>query len=172
MKQSWRHTLVLPAIAGFVVVVDQLSKHLVMTWLEVGQSQEVAPWLNPIFRLTYVTNTGVAFGLFPGVGYLFMFLSDAIAVVILIYGYQLPPDQWLLRLVLAFPLGGAIGNLVDRVRQGFVVDFIDLTYWPMRDWPIFNLADSATIAGVVLMSVLMLWDYQCEQESLRAIEDG
>ena len=63
-----------------------------------------------------------------------------------------------MRMVLAFSLGGAIGNLVDRLRQGFVVDFIDLNFWPLHEWPIFNLADSSIVAGVVMLSLLMLWE--------------
>jgi signal peptidase II len=164
--------LVLPAVAIFVVLVDQVSKYAVMTGLEVGQSWDIVPWLAPIFRLTYVANTGVAFGLFPGLSRLFAAVPAIAAVAILVYGWSLPSDQFLIRIVLGLPLGGAIGNLVDRVHRGFVVDFIDLSFWPLREWPIFNLADSSIVAGVVLLGLLMLWDWQIERVELQALKDG
>jgi signal peptidase II len=159
-------------VAFFVVLVDQVSKHIVMTGLDLGQSRDLVPWLAPIFRLTYVANTGVAFGLLPGLSRLFAAVPAIAAVAIVIYGWSLPSDQILMRIVLGLPLGGAIGNLLDRLRQGFVVDFIDLRFWPLRGWPIFNLADSSIVAGVVLLGVLMMWDWQLEQVELQALEDG
>ena len=145
---------------------------MVMTGLDLGQSRDLMPWLAPIFRLTYVANTGVAFGLLPGLSRLFAAVPAIAAVAIVIYGWSLPSDQFLMRIVLGLPLGGAVGNLVDRVRQGFVVDFIDLRFWPLREWPIFNLADSSIIAGVVRLGLLMMWDWQLERVELQALEDG
>lgn len=150
-------------MAALIVLIDQFSKYLVMASLEVGQSWDVAPWLVPIFSITHVTNTGVAFGLFPGVGASFAIVPVIVSVMILVYSWSLPAEQWLTRVVLALPLGGAVGNLVDRLRQGFVVDFIDLNFWPLHEWPIFNLADSSIVAGVVLLSLLMLWEERREQ---------
>lgn len=164
MKRSKRDALVLPVVAAFIVLVDQLSKYLVMAWLEVGQSCDIVPWLAPIFRITHVTNTGVAFGLFPGAGAFFAAISAVVVVAILVYCWRLPSEQWWMRVMLAFPLGGAIGNLVDRLRQGFVVDFIDLNFWPLHEWPIFNLADSSIVAGVVLLALLMLWEERRERQ--------
>jgi signal peptidase II len=146
------------AVAALVVFVDQLSKYLVMAWLEEGQSRAIVPWLAPVFHITPVTNTGVAFGMFPGAGRVFAIVPAIVAMAILIYGWQLPDEQWLMRMVLGFPLGGATGNLVDRLRQGFVIDFIDLSFWPMRDWPICNLADGAIVAGVGMLALLILWE--------------
>lgn len=170
MKRSKRGTLALLVMAAFIVLADQLTKYLVLTRLEVGQSWNIVPWLAPIFRITHVTNTGVAFGLFPGVGRFFAIIPAVVAVTIIIYCWQLPDEQWLMRLVLAFPLGGAIGNLVDRLRQGFVVDFIDLNFWPLHEWPIFNLADSSLVAGVVLLTLLMLWEEQRERSERQVVE--
>jgi len=143
-----------------------------MARLEEGQSWVVVPWLAPIFRITHVTNTGVAFGLFPGASVFFTVVSTVVVVTILAYGWNLPGDNGLMRVVLALPLGGAIGNLTDRLRQGFVVDFIDLNFWPLHDWPIFNLADSSIVAGVVLLALLMLWEERREQDGRRMLEDG
>jgi signal peptidase II len=155
--------LVFPVVAAFIVLVDQISKYLVMTRLEVGQSWSIAPWLTPIFRITHVTNTGVAFGMFPGVGTLFAVVQAAVAVTIVVYCWNLPAEEWLMRVVLALPLGGAIGNLVDRLHRGFVVDFFDLNFWPLDSWAIFNIADASIVTGVVLLSLLMLWEEQRER---------
>lgn len=154
------------------MLIDQLSKYLVTMWLEEGQSWDIVPWLAPIFHFTHVTNTGVAFGLFPGVGGLFTIIPAVVVVAILIYGWHLPDEQWLMRIVLALPLGGAIGNLVDRLHRGSVVDFIDLNFWPLHDWPIFNLADSSIVAGVTLLALLMMWEERRARDGQRVVEDG
>ena len=154
LRQSKRDALILPVMAGLVVFFDQLTKYLVTVWLEVGQS-----W-------------GVAFGLFPGASTLFAIIPAVAVLAILAYGWSLPANQALMRMALALPLGGAIGNLADRLRQGSVVDFIDLSFWPLRQWPIFNLADASIVTGVGLMMLLMLWEERQEREERRAVEDG
>jgi signal peptidase II len=163
LKRPRRDILILLVVAAFVVLVDQYTKSLVAARLGVGDSWDVVPWLVPVFRITHVTNTGVAFGLFPGGGDFFTVVSAVVTVIILVYCWQLPPELWLMRVVLALPLGGATGNLVDRLRQGFVVDFIDLNFWPLHEWPIFNLADSSIVAGVTLLTLLMLWEERRER---------
>jgi signal peptidase II len=145
-----------PLIAALVVMADQLSKHWVVTRLPESQSWYVASWLAPVLKFTHVTNTGVAFGLFPNLGILFVIVRLAVIVLIVIYERHLPPDQWLVRLALGLPLGGAIGNVIDRVRLGSVVDFIDLNFWPLETFPVFNLADASIVVGVVVLLLLML----------------
>jgi signal peptidase II len=159
-------------MAALVVLVDQLSKYFVLAWLGEGQSWEIAPWLAPVFRFTHVTNTGVAFGLFRGWGDFFVIVAAIVIVLIIFYYRHLPDGQLLMRVALGLQLGGAVGNLVDRLRQGFVVDFIDLNFWPLHEWPVFNLADSAIVAGVVLLALLMIWEERREREKRRAAEDG
>ena len=141
------------------MLVDQISKYLVTTWLAEGQSWDIAPWLAPFVRITYVTNTGAAFGLFPQWGGFFVVVAIIVIVAIVLYYHSLPDGQWLMRVALGLQLGGAIGNnLVDRLRRGYVVDFIDLNFWPLRNWPIFNLADGSVVAGVILLALLMVWE--------------
>jgi signal peptidase II len=149
-------------MAGLVLFLDQVTKYQVATWLKEGQSWDVMPWLPPLFRITPVTNTGAAFGLFPKLGDVFMAIAVVVIVAIFVYYRRLPDGQELVRLALGLQMGGALGNLIDRLRQGFVVDFIHFNYWPMRNWPVFNLADSAIVAGVVLLALLMLWEEWCE----------
>jgi signal peptidase II len=162
----------LPATAALVVLVDQLSKRWVTAWLREGQSWDVVPWLASVFRITHVTNTGAAFGLFRGWGDFFIVVAVVVIVAIVVYYRHLPDGQWLMRVALGLQLGGAIGNLVDRLRQGFVVDFIDLNFWPLHNWPVFNLADSSLVAGVTLLALWMIWEERRERNRKRVVERG
>jgi len=135
-------------IGGAVLAADQLTKALVRTYLPPGASFP-ADW--PV-RLTHVTNTGAAFGLLTNQSLLLTFVAF-FAIGLIIYYYRKAPDgAWPLRAALGLQLGGAVGNLIDRLRQGYVTDFIDL-----RFWPVFNLADSAITVGAVLLAVSLLW---------------
>jgi signal peptidase II len=144
----WRREalFVLGALATFVV--DQLSKSLAVTYLQPVGSIPLVGFL----RLTYVENRGAAFGLLQNQTLLFI-LVGLVVVGGLIASYRhLPTVPPLLNLALGLQLGGALGNLVDRIRQGYVVDFVDLTWWP-----VFNVADSAIVVGVCAMAYYLLW---------------
>lgn len=147
----------MPVIAALVLLVDQLSKHLIVATLRHGQSRSI-PGLASVFHLTYVTNTGAAFGLLPSWGDVFVVIAFIVIVGLVLYYFHLPDGQWLVRVALGFQLGGALGNLVDRLHRGFVVDFIDLNFWPLTYWPVFNLADTSIVIGVVVLTALMFWE--------------
>lgn len=142
--------LLLLAVAALVLAADQASKAWVVRTLAFGQSRDLAGWLSPLFSLTYVTNTGVAFGLFQGLGDLMAVVALVTVALVLVYSRHLPPGRWLLHGALGLQLGGALGNLTDRLCRGAVVDFIDLNFWPLQRWPIFNLADASIVVGVGL----------------------
>lgn len=165
MRRPRLEDLILPVVALLVVAADQVSKVMVVRQLEVGQSMDLTSWLAPVFRITYVTNTGVAFGLLPGMGGLFVVIAIVVVVLLLIYHRQLPAGQLLVRAALGLQLGGALGNnLIDRVVRGSVVDFIDLNFWPLRRWPVFNLADTSIVTGAVLLGLTILWEEAQQQE--------
>ncbi len=171
MKQRKRATLILPAIAALVMLVDQISKHFVMTRLEEGQSWDIVSWLSPFVRITHVTNTGASFGLFPGFSNIFIVIAIIVITAIIIYQRYLPDGQWMARAALGLQLGGALGNLVDRLRWGgAVIDFVDMNFWPMRQWPVFNVADASIVAGVSMLALLMLWEEQRERGNQQVIE--
>ena len=145
------------AIVTAIVVLDQFVKALVRANLALGESVPVVPGF---FDLTRVHNTGTAFGFMNGVD--FPFKPAVLACVALgalaglgFYAASLPRQQWLARTGLALILGGAAGNLIDRVWQGHVVDFVDV-YW--GDWHFwaFNVADAAISIGVALMLLDLL----------------
>ena len=144
-------TWYLALVALLVIGLDRLTKYLVVSNLALGESWMPVSWLAPIVTITHVHNTGAAFGIFPAGGLVFTTLGVIVSVAILYYFHQLPPGQWWVRTALGLQLGGAIGNLIDRFRQGHVTDFINF-----RFWPVFNVADSSIVIGVTILILAML----------------
>ena len=134
-------------IAGLVVVLDQVTKYVVRANLALGES---FPDEGPL-RITYVTNTGAAFGILQGQTLFLMVTTFFGLAAILLYYIYPPMEHGILRLALGLQLGGAVGNLADRVRVGKVTDFIDI-----GPWPNFNLADSSIVVGVVIIVAFFL----------------
>jgi signal peptidase II len=144
-------------IAGAIVALDQAAKALVRSRFELHESIEIIPGF---FNLTRVHNYGAAFGLMNAADFPFktVILSIVAAVALFaltVYASTLPVEQLLARIGLALIVGGAAGNLIDRLTAGFVVDFVDV-YW--RDWHFwaFNVADAAITVGVAFMILDLL----------------
>ena len=129
------------ATAGLVVAVDQVTKQLVATNIAPGEQVAVIPGLD----FTYTRNTGVAFGALAGGG-LIVALLIGLSLALLVGYFAANRDRPLLWLPVGMLLGGALGNLADRAREGAVIDFID----PVA-WPAFNVADSCIVVGVFLL---------------------
>jgi len=129
------------------VVLDQLSKSLVSWRMELGTSMDV---LGRFFRLTYIHNPNAAFGIALFGGVFHLIFSIVALVLVLFVLYRTPLGQRGSRTALSMILGGAIGNLVDRLRMGEVVDFFDFGIGRYR-WPVFNVADIAVTVGVFLL---------------------
>ncbi len=146
------------AIAAAVVAVDQLSKWYVERSMQLHQS---IPVIDGLFSLTYVRNAGAAFGLFADLPWtarmpLLVLVSVGALGVLVVILRGLHPNEVGLRVALAGVLGGAIGNLIDRVRYGEVVDFVDV-YWREYHWPAFNVADSCITVGIGVLLFHSLW---------------
>ncbi len=136
-------------IVAVVVGLDQVSKFLVVNMMETGQS---IPVIRNFLYLTYVRNPGAAFGMFP-YRTVFLIVIAVVVMLFIVYYYRtLPGGFGLLRIGLALQLGGALGNLIDRLRSSYVIDFIDFRIFP----PVFNLADTAIVIGVGLF-VIAFW---------------
>jgi signal peptidase II len=134
-----------------------MSKQWVRHSLVPGVPWDPVPWLRPILSLTYITNTGSAFGLFPQLGWLHTLVALVVIGVLLFFYRRLPPNGWIVPLSLGMQLGGAVGNnVIDRVWHGQVTDFIDLNFWPLREWPVFNVADSSVFVGVCILAIYLL----------------
>ena len=138
--------LVLPLVAVVVLITDQVCKAWVTQNIPLNTTLDIIPPLKDIFLLTHITNSGAAFGLFPQASLIFTFVALAVSVALVFYYRSIPAGQWLVRLSLGLQLGGAIGNLIDRLRFGSVIDMLYV-----RFWPVFNIADSAIVCGVVLL---------------------
>jgi signal peptidase II len=144
-------------IAGLIVVVDQVTKFMLRSRLGLYESITVIPGF---MNLTRVHNTGAAFGLMNAVDFPFKtvvlaLVAAAALAALAIYASTLASSQWLSRLGLTFVIGGAAGNLIDRIAVGYVLDFVDV-YW--RGWHFwaFNVADAAITVGVALMILDLL----------------
>ncbi len=157
--------LLLACVAALAILADQVSKAYVVRHLGLHESWAPVSALEQVFRFTHVHNTGAAFGLFPQGGAVFLVIAVIVSAVILYYYRQVPSGGWLIRLALGLQLGGALGNVIDRVRLGYVVDFLDA--WR---WPVFNVADSCIVIGVGLLMLLMLREERRERREAAADE--
>lgn len=135
-------------VALIVVALDQVSKFFIRANMTLGQSIPEEGF----FRITYGTNTGGVFGLFANQAFLITLTAIVGVAAILIYSRYPQANRVLVRVALGLLLGGAVGNLIDRIRFGEVVDFIDV-----GAWPVFNLADSAVVVGVILIIYYFLF---------------
>ncbi len=164
MKQaadSSRERWLLFVFAVLVLVLDFVTKEMVRNRLPINTYWAPFPALEEFFRITHTSNTGVAFGLFQNANLLFALFATAVSIGIIYFNHKLEPGHPLLRIALGLQLGGALGNLVDRVRLGSVTDFLDF-----GPWPIFNVADTAVVAGVILMGYVLLKEERREKAAL------
>lgn len=143
-------------ISALVVAIDQAAKFVVTKTLE---GQTPVQVLGGLFQVDYTRNTGAAFSMLQSGGWLFAAVALIVVLAILIYYPRMHQRGFLVTLALALVLGGAIGNLIDRIRLGYVVDFIDF-----RWFPVFNLADSAIVCGVGVLILASLLEARREDQ--------
>jgi signal peptidase II len=161
-----RQYLSLVGASGLVVAADQWSKYLIRLRLVPGEQWAPWDWLQPYARLIHSSNTGAAFGIFPDGGLIFTVIAILVSGAILYYFPRVPIGQWHVRLALALQLGGAVGNLIDRLLQaGRVTDFISL-----GGFPVFNLADASISVGVAILVVTMILEERRGQRSGQELE--
>jgi signal peptidase II len=140
-----------------VVILDQVTKYYIHATMSLHES---FPVINGFFNITYIRNPGAAFGFLAGAPLVFrslFFLAVTIAAIVLIlyYLYTNPGCGRLLTIALALILAGAVGNMIDRLRFGEVIDFLDV-YIGTSHWPAFNVADSAISAGAVVLFLALV----------------
>jgi signal peptidase II len=158
----------LSIVSAVILVFDQATKLYVDARFELYESVPVIPgW----FHLTYIRNKGAAFGIFADSAVripFFITMTLVALVVILWYLRRLRADQQLAAFALALIFAGALGNLIDRIRLGEVIDFLDV-FWRQHHWPAFNVADSAICIGVALL----IWEmWQEERREKRSAPRG
>ena len=152
-------SLVLLITVTTILVLDQWTKHAVHTRFFWGESK---PILSDLFALTYVRNSGAAFGLLHRAPSwfrdpFFIIVPVAALLVILVVFIRLKAEQKWTRFALSLILGGAAGNLIDRLRFGYVIDFLDVHWKNVYHWPAFNVADSCIVVGVSILFLQSLF---------------
>ncbi|MDQ2692460.1 MAG: signal peptidase II [Chloroflexota bacterium] len=153
-------------IAAVIVLLDQWTKWLVRSNIPAGESwlPESLLWLSPYARIVHWYNRGAAFGMFQQGNMVFTVLAFIVIAAILYYYPQISKADWPLRLALSMQLGGAIGNLIDRIRIGHVTDFISI-----GSFPVFNVADSSiTVGCAVLLLGVWLQERAAKQAKVQA----
>jgi signal peptidase II len=147
-------------IALVDVAIDQYTKAWVRNNLVLHESWDPIPWLSRIVTFTYARNTGAAFGLFPSMSIIFVFAALIVVLAIIIYYRRLAETSWFLQVTFGLQMGGAIGNLIDRLTRGYVTDFINF-----RIWPVFNVADASIVVGTALLAYFAIFLDQSEEEA-------
>ena len=150
-----RHWVAFFGIAAAVIIADQLSKRWIGADFPFEEPVEIlGAWL----RIWYVANTGALFGLFRDQAVLFAALSIAVmAIIVWFHGRAVAGNGWLATVALGLLLGGAVGNFIDRIRLGYVVDFVDMGFhggWRFYTWNVADAAISISILLLLLMAVL------------------
>ena len=147
------------------VFLDQISKYLIVLYMELYQSVEVIPG---VFNFTYIQNEGAAFGSMSNSPWVFMVLSTVMIVGILVYMFWKKPQSRLLMSALTMIVAGGIGNMIDRIRLGYVIDFLDFCAFPkLWKWT-FNVADSFVVIGAGMIILWMILDMVREYKAEKA----
>jgi len=160
LKTYW----LLIVVVGLIIALDQITKSAIRANIPLGGSWMPVKWLAPFFRFVNWENTGAAFGLFKSGGLVFGVLAVIVSIVIVIYYPQIPENERFMRIAIGMQMGGALGNLTDRIFYGPVTDFI-----AVGNFPVFNIADSSITVGVgILMLALWISEKREKQASLAA----
>jgi signal peptidase II len=149
------------ALTLSVFLTDQVSKRLIQGSLRPGES---IPAIPGVLRISYTRNDGGAFGILGGQSGLLL-IGSAVAVAVVLWMLLQGPPARATALGCGLILGGAAGNLLDRLTAGEVVDFLDLEFWPLREWPVFNTADIAIVLGVAVLFLAALRPKATQQEA-------
>jgi signal peptidase II len=162
-RASWKQMSVMLLVALLILILDQATKFIIEANVTYNTSWMPLEWLAPFFQITHIGNTGIAFGLFAGGSMIFALVAMVVTAVLLFYNYTLPAGHIGVRIVLGVILGGALGNLLDRLRLGYVTDFLDF-----GPWPVFNVADMAVVFG----SIALVWLMWQEEKKFKAAADA
>ena len=157
-KKTAKHYLTAFIVIAAGVILDQWSKYMAVLHLQGTDGVDLIPG---VFRLTYLENRGAAFGVLQGQQWFFYIITAVILVAVLLVYRRMPAGRKFLplRVCAVLIVSGALGNLIDRVGQGYVVDFF---YFELIDFPVFNVADIFVTVSAILLAVLLLLYYKEE----------
>lgn len=142
-------------IVLLLAVIDQISKYFVLELLKFSNPVIL---INNFLRLNYVENRGAAFGILQNQQLFFIVVTSVVILAVVFYRIRYNRFNKVANLSLDLIIAGAVGNLVDRVRLNYVVDFIDVNFWGFYDFPVFNFADICVVVGTLLLALLILLD--------------
>jgi len=165
LSKAWLVLLV----AAIVILLDQWTKNLIRANLAKFEVMRFWDALGDYFVFEHVDNYGAAFGMFQGQGNFFIVVAAIVTIGILVYVRYLPTDAWLVRVLLGLQLGGALGNVVDRINQGYVTDFVKMGIPGVYYWPNYNIADAAIVTGVVGLGIYLVVDDVRNQRRAKAL---
>ncbi|MEN4011168.1 MAG: signal peptidase II [Chloroflexota bacterium] len=166
MKKFVRDYSILALVSGIVIGLDQITKSIIRQNLAIGEMWMPLEWLAPYARIVHWYNRGAVFGLFQGFGEWFALLAIIIALAIIYYYPRIPAEDWALRAAMGLQLGGAVGNLIDRLTIGHVTDFFSV-----GNFPVFNVADSSITIGVVVL-IVGVWLQERREKQARQAADA
>lgn len=155
------------AIVAAVIALDRVTKLIVMSKMQLGESVKV---IGNLFNFTYLENRGAAWSMFQNGRYFFIVLT-IIVTAAMIYILYKKADNKLLKFSLSLVIGGAVGNLIDRIYKGSVTDFLQVFVGPYRDFPIFNVADSFVCIGTALLAYYLLFIYKEKEKEPKKAEE-
>ena len=137
-------------VGAVLVIIDQIIKYFVSVYLQPVGSVSV---IDNLFSLTYVENKGVAFGMFSDMRWVFVALTSALLAIIIFYMFKKRPKGKFFYICAALIIGGGIGNLIDRIFYGYVIDYLSLSFFP----PVCNFADYCITAGTIMLVIYLLF---------------
>lgn len=137
-------------VGAVLVIIDQIIKYFVSAYLQPVGSVSV---IDNIFSLTYVENKGVAFGMFSDMRWIFVALTSILLAIIIFYMFKKRPKGKFFYVCAALIIGGGIGNLIDRIFYGYVIDYLSLSFFP----PVCNFADYCITAGTIMLVIYLLF---------------
>lgn len=141
--------------AFIVVLLDQITKFFIENGWQLFESRAV---IENVFHLTLVKNTGAAFGILQDKSWIFIIVTLLLFVFIFYFRHLFPQKTWWHKVALGFLIGGALGNFIDRVFRGYVIDFLDFQFWP-----VFNVADAAITVAIILYFYQLFLDWRAER---------
>lgn len=165
MKKLIKSYGLLALVASLVILVDQVTKAIVRANLPFGANWSPFEGFASFIRIVHWENHGAAFGMFQGGGIIFGVLATIVSVIIIAYFPRIPQEFVIMRIALAMQMGGAIGNLIDRLRFGPVTDFI-----AVGAFPVFNIADASITVGVAILLVFIWLEERRDRAEKRNVD--
>lgn len=150
--------MIFSIITLLLVISDQMSKLAVLKYIKPLGSVKV---IENIFSLTYVENRGAAFGILQNARWVFLVMTTIILIVLIYYKVKYKPESKIMNISLCLLISGAVGNMIDRVFRGFVVDMIEVTF---INYPVFNVADCFVVIGAILLMIYIMFIYKEPQK--------